>query len=168
MRFRDTDRIKPNAGFTLIELMVVIGIIAILSSIVIPNYIGYRENQQVVRAARDVYSALQSARMTAIRDNTTIRVQFTPGSGSAGSYRVYEDLNGDGSFDAGDRNIASGQMPHGVSIPDADTNFGTGSVNSTEFDPLGLAIDRSGTVTVTNGGRTLQVSVSQGGSVSMI
>ncbi|MFZ2633283.1 MAG: GspH/FimT family protein [Desulfosalsimonadaceae bacterium] len=147
---------KKQDGFTLIELMIAIAIIAILSAVAVPNYIRYRNNQQVILAAREIYSALQSAKMSAIRDNTAINVLFTPGQGSAGTYQVFEDLDGDNAFDPGERDIANGVMPPGVNMQSAV--FGLGA-NFTRFTAMGLTTGRNGTVIVDNGNPTIRTRV---------
>ena len=150
-------------GFTLIEMMVTIGIIAILSAIAVPNYISHRNNQQVSRAAREIYSALQSAKMSAINDNTTINVLFSPGTSSAGTYLVFEDANNNDAFDTAlDRALSSGQMPPGVTMQSAAF---AGVASSTKFTPLGLTTGENGTVTVTNSHRTARVVVNTAGGI---
>lgn len=146
-----------KGGFTLIEMMITIAIIAIISAITVPNYIRHRNNQQVSRAAREIYSALQSAKMTAITDNTTINVLFSPGTGSAGTYQVFEDLDGDNAFNAAaDRDISSGKMPPGVDMLSA--NF-FGVPNSTRFTPLGLTTAENGRVIIDNGNINIRTRV---------
>jgi type IV fimbrial biogenesis protein FimT len=151
-----------KTGFTLIELMIAIAIIAILSAIAVPNYITHRNNQQVSRAAREIYSALQSAKMTAIRDNTPINVLFAPGTASAGTFQVFEDINNDNAFDGGDRDISSGQMPPGVTMQSA---VFAGFANSTRFTRLGMTTGENGRVVVTNGDRTADIVVNNVGGM---
>ncbi|MDZ7833272.1 MAG: GspH/FimT family protein [Desulfobacterales bacterium] len=154
-------------GFTLIELMVAIAIIAILSSIAVPNYISYRNNQQVTRAARQVYSTLQSAKMTAIKDNATVFIDFVNGSGSAGTFRVFEDLDDNDTFDAGtDDVIQEGQMPPGVTMADAGFSGDTQAV----FNSMGIARKPDGSlnfgsVEVKNNIRCSEIRVSATGSI---
>lgn len=158
---------KNKFGFTLIELMIAIAIIAILSSIAVPNYISYRNNQQVSRASRAIYSTLQSAKMTAIKDNGTVFVDFVNGSGSAGTFRAFEDANDNGTFDAGtDRVVQEGQMPPGVTMADAGFS-GDAQAN---FNSMGIARKPNGSlnfgsVEVKNNLRCSEIRVSATGSI---
>jgi general secretion pathway protein G len=43
-----------RAGFTLIEVMIVVAIVGLLAGIAIPNYIGYRERAQVANAISEI------------------------------------------------------------------------------------------------------------------
>lgn len=158
-----------KGGFTLIEMMTVIAILAILAAIAVPNYIRHRNNQQVIQAARRVYSALQSAKMSAIKDNTTIYIDFTAGSGAAGTYRVFEDLNGNGAFDSGtDREMAGGQMPAGISL--GNIGFSGGQA---VFDSMGIPRETNGTldsssVQVQNPGKCSEVQISASGNIRIV
>ncbi len=153
---------NKNSGFTLLEVITVIGIMCVISAIAIPNYITHRNKQKVTQAARQIYSALQSAKMTAIQNNTDINVLFSPGSGSSATYRVFEDVNGDNAFGSGDREISFGQMPAGVNLQSAAF---AGTANSTRFDPMGLTTGENGTVTVTNSSRTARIIVNTVGGI---
>lgn len=152
---------KNDFGYTFIELVITIAIFAILSTVAVPNIITYRNNQQVNRGAREVYSALQSAKMSAIRNNTEINVLFTPGQGNAGTFQVFEDVNDNDAVDAGEE-IASGHMPVGVTMQSATF---AGTANATRFTRLGLTTGENGTVTVTNGNRIAQVVVNTVGGI---
>ena len=65
---RETILMKKNSGFTLMEVMVTIGIIAIVSAIAIPNYISWLPKHRMSGATRDIYSAMQYARMRAVKE----------------------------------------------------------------------------------------------------
>ena len=67
---------RKDNGFTLVEMMVVIAIMAIVSAIAVPNFYSYAAGMKLRSASRDLYSTLQSTRMKAVRQNTRWAVQF--------------------------------------------------------------------------------------------
>ena len=67
---------RKDSGFTLIELMVVIAIVAILASVTVPNLIAWLPKYRVGSAARNVMSAVEFARLQAIRENSDVDVNF--------------------------------------------------------------------------------------------
>ena len=92
-------RIRNNAGFSLGELITIMGIIMVLAAIAIPNFIDWRSKRQVSRAARDVYSSLQKAKVEAVRRNQICGVWFRNGPNN---YVIYVDTGGTlYQFDAG-------------------------------------------------------------------
>jgi prepilin-type N-terminal cleavage/methylation domain-containing protein len=67
---------KP-LGFTLMELMVSIAIFAVLAAIAIPNGIAWRNHSLFNAGVREVKSAIEGARMAAIRTNLPATVTFS-------------------------------------------------------------------------------------------
>ena len=57
---------KSNQGFTLVEIMIVVAIIAILAAVAIPNFIKYRQNSQAaacVSNLKQIEAAVEQAKM---------------------------------------------------------------------------------------------------------
>ena len=52
---------RKDAGFSLGELITIMGILTVLAAIALPNFIGWRSKAQLGRAAQDVYSQFQKA-----------------------------------------------------------------------------------------------------------
>lgn len=98
---------KPDMrGFTVAELLVVIGIMSILFGFAMFEYKGLRNRYNVEKQTKELYISLMSARVSAMQKNRVYFVLLEPVSGSM-RYRIIEDSNpspdGDGVRDALDR-----------------------------------------------------------------
>jgi prepilin-type N-terminal cleavage/methylation domain-containing protein len=87
-------RVRGNAGFTKIELLVVISVIGITTSLGIPGFSNWLHSYRLRGAVRDLYSNLQFAKSWAIRDRGECAVEFNATSNSysvvsGGLDRVY-------------------------------------------------------------------------------
>ena len=118
---------KRDSGFSFFELLTVIAIIAIASSIAVPSVISWRQNAKMKGAVNRVYGDMQYAKFTAIKANNWVAVQFYPNR-----YEIFFD-DGDQIQEAGERVIKNVTMPAGVTI--ASTTFIS---DRTGFDRRGL------------------------------
>ncbi|XOF32942.1 MAG: GspH/FimT family pseudopilin [Candidatus Electrothrix sp. YB6] len=69
-------RKQREGGFSLIELMTAIAIIGITAAIALPSYISGMPHRRLKAAARDLYGAMQQARLLAVKNNMPVRVCF--------------------------------------------------------------------------------------------
>jgi len=72
--------IKDRSGFTIIELLVGMVILAIVAGFAIPVFAKWLPNYHLKSAARDMFSSMQLAKLEAVKRNSTCAV--TVGSNS--------------------------------------------------------------------------------------
>ena len=103
-----------QGGFTLIELMFTIVILAVLVAIGIPNFRGFILNGHMTAAANDLLSDVSLARSESVKRRIPVVVCATSGGSSpscstAGSgfnaWLVYVDTNSNGTLDVGEATL---------------------------------------------------------------
>jgi type IV fimbrial biogenesis protein FimT len=90
--------LKKN-GFTLLELLIVIAIMAIVSTIAVPRVTYYMAERRLNGAARMVMSDLMMARQKAVTQNNRFKVFFNTNNHG---YTILDDDNGDGTASTGE------------------------------------------------------------------
>lgn len=76
-------QLNTKKGFSLVELMVVIGIIGVMASVAVINLQRYTNNTNLKNMARDIASDFQSCKAKAISESRNYQVSFTTGTSSS-------------------------------------------------------------------------------------
>ncbi len=122
----DIKRLCDRQGFTLIEVIVVVSILAIIAAIAIPEVSSWAARYRLRAAARDVYSALVKTRSEAVKRHENVALSFGQViDGTAQAYVMYVDNGASpGQFDAGEEIILQlASWPESISL---DTSQGGG------------------------------------------
>lgn len=134
----------PPGGFTLVEVMITLVVIAIAAALASPAFLAMAPEMQLRGEAQELFSSIQEAKILAVKENRDITIRFdTPGfyyidadgdgAYTLGEKRVFfdEDLNGNGILDAGEDLNGNGRLDTKYGI-----GFGTGAaVNDWKGDP---------------------------------
>ena len=125
-----------QGGFTLIELMFTVVVLAVLLAIGVPNFRDFLRNSRMAAQANDLLSAVNLTRSEAVKRRAPVTLcAGTAGCSSTGNFEdgwlVYVDTDSDGVVDAGEdvlrRHTA---MPGGIET----AVFETADATSTEED----------------------------------
>ena len=89
---------RVKKGFTLVEIMIVVAIIAILAAVAIPNFVRYRKTSQMnacISNLKQIQAAVEQARMGGVANpgwddivGTDKFIKVTPTCPAGGSYTL--------------------------------------------------------------------------------
>lgn len=113
-----------RSGFTLIELMVTLAIVAILASLAAPQFQRTIANSNLKSTANSFNAAILQARSEAIKNNRSTYVQNTSGTDFSQGWIVFVDNNANSTFESGTDTLvlSSGPLAGGVASIGALTN----------------------------------------------
>lgn len=150
-----TKSINQN-GFSLIEMLMVVAIMAIVAAIAIPFFGGFLANRDLKSAARDIVGDVYELRQRAISENTWYQITFNQG---ANNYVIRQCNANDTAFPCNGNDIAT-KLPSAfrsdISISAVNINGGAilqmqsgGIVSPTTGGSVQLINGRGSVATVT-------------------
>jgi prepilin-type N-terminal cleavage/methylation domain-containing protein len=144
-----------HRGFTILELIVVVGVVVLLMAVAAPNFTDWRENAKVKSSSRSVAAHLKLAMVEATKRNENVVVAFsttdTASGWGKGSYEAFVDDGGTTGNPAyvnnmvrdGDEALVLSEkvrMPAGVTLYTADFDLAGVSSTATGFNSRGLPL----------------------------
>jgi type IV fimbrial biogenesis protein FimT len=143
--------IPTNNGFTLVELMVVVAVIALAATVTAPSVVGMIQRQRLQGVSTQLLWDLRSARNKAIASHRSVTVAVPNNH----SYTIWTDTNGDGMQDGGEIKTTDIAAQHISLVSD----------KSPVFAPLGTIMD-SAVMTLTDArGKTATITMTMAGSI---
>lgn len=182
-----------SRGFTLLEMLIAMAILAIIITVAMPGLSGFNANQRLIGLAEQVHAHLQQARSEAVTRNQQVFVNFavdgtasweygmslnslcdltaTTASGSNACRIVVSD--GDAALDAGNGAVDTGDLVL-MRFTDADFtgvamnigSFGSGTTQIV-FDPVRGTASGGQVTLVGSNGNQLRVTASALGRMSI-
>ncbi len=145
--------VAPHRGFSLIELMVVMGVLAILLTIGAPTFMNVIRDNRLLSEVYGLRATLNNARSEALTQRSFVTVcESDDGASCANTgndwnrgYIAFTDFNGDGALDP---NGPRGDTIVQSKVLDNDTltiTYSNGA-NRVRFDSRGNALNFSGTI----------------------
>lgn len=162
---------RQATGFTLIELMIGIAILAIALALGIPGFVEWVQNTQIRTAGESISAGLQTARNEAIRRNTPIEFTLT-GNGGAGETGWQIVVRNTGillqaqAAGEGSRNATLVTTPADARTV-TFTGLGRASGTNADATPVLTQINIDNATMNATTSRDLQIGITSGGAIRM-
>jgi type IV fimbrial biogenesis protein FimT len=153
---KNSPSLMLHDGFTLIEVMIVAGIVALVIGIASLSYLALRPTLHLKGATRQIMGDLMAARMKAVSLNNDHKIFYIDNH----QYSLCNDANNDGTVDNGEGDIRR------IDIQDNYPGVTFSSTNNLGFSSRGTA-NPWGTVTLTNSSGSRKVKVHITGRVKI-
>lgn len=164
-----------SQGFTVLELLLVTVVIGVAAAVAVPSFVEWLPDYRLRRAARDLYSHMQLAKLEAVRRNANTAILFSP---NAGCYYICTGSGADGVWTTIGDNVVEKQVTltdygsgvafgHGTATAGVDAQlreeqgFPSGDITYNQslllFGPTGMS--DAGFVYFENNGQTVSYAV---------
>lgn len=147
-------------GFTVVELVVIVAIIAgliALSTLTLPEW---RANITLKATAREVISSFQFARVEAAKRNATASIQVTKGGAGTGKCQVI--IGGQTLREValtGRLEVTQLEQPLGTTVMGSDATY--------QLSNRGFPLGSPGKITLSNGNRSYDIELKPAGGISL-
>lgn len=154
-----------NKGFTLIELIVVFGTIAFISTIGIASYVNYSQSQSIQAATQDLVTTIQLAKS---RANSQVKPPLSYCQGQLDGYSVVISiLNNQYSLGV----VCGGNAPYPLSTTKLPNNIrfdqATTSVTKLFFAIITGAVEGNGIIAITGYSKTKCITIDSVGIMKL-
>ncbi|MEX1670383.1 GspH/FimT family pseudopilin [Zhongshania guokunii] len=133
---------KSVFGYTLIELMVTVAVVAVLATVAIPNFSSFISKSRERADVQSMLKALVAARSEAVVRARPVTLTANAGDWAKG-WRSWVDINDNGSYDAGEAFKETSAIKTSAVIT---AKIGTTAVTSVTFDNQGFIKDSKAVV----------------------
>lgn len=142
---------RGDSGFSMVELMVTVAIVAILAAIAFPSFESSLRSNSVATASNELNGGLALARSEALRNPAGAFIcSSTNGTTCGGDWNdgwiVWSDINGDGALTAADRVLR--YVVSNDRLTTTATAAGPGATTSLRFDRRGRLLGGGRTITM--------------------
>lgn len=138
-----------KSGFTLIELMIVIAILAITFSLSVPAYKDLQLRQKINGQANQLFSIIYLARSEAIKRSSVVTICKSSDNQTCGGFWsdgwvMFADYDEDGALDPSENMISAGKIDNQIKM-----NWSAfGSDNYIRLTSRGMTLAQNGTFTL--------------------